>query len=194
MARRARLANPGIESLPQLNSTSAPNTWQFTQAQGVAPAGTTQVKVYALFVDQSAGTGFFDDLQASLIPANPSVLGDYNSNNIVDAADYTVWRDHLGQAFTLPNRDTNNSGNVNQQDYTFWKGRFGAISGAGALSGARCQNRQRDCLRCWDFVVWLGSHVESSRQPPRVIGSNITTDRPPTVRPVLPLPVVRRRD
>jgi PEP-CTERM motif len=128
-------ANPGIESLPQLNSTSALNTWQFTQARGVAPAGTTQVKVYALFVDQSAGTGFFDDLQASLIPANPSVLGDYNSNNIVDAADYTVWRDHLGQAFTLPNRDTNNSGNVNQQDYTFWKGRFGAISGAGALSG-----------------------------------------------------------
>ena len=63
------------------------------------------------------------------------MLGDYNGNNIVDAADYTVWRDHLGQAFTLPNRDPTNSGNVNQQDYTFWKGRFGATSGAGALSG-----------------------------------------------------------
>jgi hypothetical protein len=41
----------------------------------------------------------------------------------------------LGQAFTLPNRDPTNSGNVNQQDYTYWKGRFGATSGAGALSG-----------------------------------------------------------
>ena len=127
--------NPGIESLPQLNSTSTPNTWQFTEAKGVAPAGTTNVKLFALFVDQSAGTGYFDDLQASLVPPTPSVLGDYNSNNIVDAADYTVWRDHFGQAFTLPNRDTNNSGNVNAQDYTFWKGRFGATSGAGALSG-----------------------------------------------------------
>jgi hypothetical protein len=63
------------------------------------------------------------------------VQGDYNQNGIVNAADYTTWRDHLGEAFTLPNRDPTNSGNVNQQDYTFWKGRFGAISGAGALSG-----------------------------------------------------------
>jgi hypothetical protein len=60
--------NPGIESLPLLNSTSTPNTWQFTQARGVAPPGTTQVSFFALFVDQSAGTGFFDDLQATLIP------------------------------------------------------------------------------------------------------------------------------
>jgi hypothetical protein len=61
-------ANPGIESLPFLNSTSTPNTWQFTQARGVAPPGTTQVSFFALFVDQSAGTGYFDDLQANLIP------------------------------------------------------------------------------------------------------------------------------
>ena len=65
--------------------------------------------------------------------ATPAVAGDYNSNGIVDAADYNVWRDHLGQSFALPNRDTTNGGNVNQQDYTFWKTRFGAISGAGAL-------------------------------------------------------------
>ena len=66
-------ANPGIESLPQLNSTSALNTWQFTQAQGVAPAGTTKVSFYALFVDQSAGTGYFDDLAATQVP-EPSSL------------------------------------------------------------------------------------------------------------------------
>ena len=69
----------------------------------------------------------------TLAVAAPAVAGDYNSNGIVDAADYNVWRDHLGQSFTLPNRDTTNSGNVNQQDYTFWKTRFGAISGGGAL-------------------------------------------------------------
>jgi hypothetical protein len=128
-------ANPGIEALPQLNSTSAVNTWQFTEAKGVAPAGTTVVRLFALMVDQAAGTGYFDDLVGSVVPPNPSVSGDYNGNNIVDAADYTVWRDHLGQAFTLPNRDPTNSGNVNAQDYTFWKGRFGATSGAGALAG-----------------------------------------------------------
>ena len=55
-------ADPGIESLPQLNSTSTPNTWQFTEAKGVAPAGTTEVRLFALMVDQAAGTGYFDDL------------------------------------------------------------------------------------------------------------------------------------
>jgi hypothetical protein len=66
-------ANPGIESLPQLNSTSALNTWQFTRAQGVAPPGTTNVSFFALFVDQSAGTGYFDDIVATRVP-EPSSL------------------------------------------------------------------------------------------------------------------------
>ncbi len=57
--------NPGIESTPVLNSASTPNVWQFTRAQGVAPAGTTQVKVFALMVDQNAGTAYFDDLQVT---------------------------------------------------------------------------------------------------------------------------------
>jgi PEP-CTERM motif-containing protein len=68
IGQAAPVANPGIESLPFLNATSTPNTWQFTQARGIAPAGTTQVSFFALFVDQSAGTGYFDDLLAGQIP------------------------------------------------------------------------------------------------------------------------------
>ena len=67
------VANPGIESLPFMNSASVTNTWQFTQAQGIAPPGTTQVSFFALFVDQSAGTVFFDDLQAVQIPEPASM-------------------------------------------------------------------------------------------------------------------------
>ena len=67
-------ANPGIESLPFLNSASTPNTWQFTEAQGVAPPGTVQVSFFALFVDQSAGTGYFDDLQAGQVPEPTTVV------------------------------------------------------------------------------------------------------------------------
>lgn len=75
--------NPGIESTPFLNSTSATNTWIFTHAQGVAPSGTTQVKVFALMIDQSPGTGYFDDLQASVITNSgpPVVVIDYPTNN-----------------------------------------------------------------------------------------------------------------
>lgn len=62
-----------------------------------------------------------------------SVLGDYNGNGVVDAADYTLWRDKLGAAAgSLANRDPTNSGVINAVDYTYWKSRFGATSGAGA--------------------------------------------------------------
>jgi fibronectin-binding autotransporter adhesin len=64
-----------------------------------------------------------------------TLLGDYNGNGIVDAADYTVWRDHLGQSITLPNDTT--PGSVTQADYDVWKTNFGnhAGSGAGANAG-----------------------------------------------------------
>jgi hypothetical protein len=72
--------NPGVESTPFLNSASTPNTWVFTQARGVAPAGTVQVRLIALFVDQSAGTGYFDDLQATnYVPLVPII--NYPTNN-----------------------------------------------------------------------------------------------------------------
>jgi hypothetical protein len=65
-----------------------------------------------------------------------SVLGDYNENGIVDAADYTLWRDNLGgPAESLPNRDPGNSGVINQSDYTYWQSRFGMTSGSGAGAG-----------------------------------------------------------
>ena len=67
------------------------------------------------------------------------VTGDYNGNGVVDAADYVVWRDHLGQVFALQNRDpANGSGAISAADYSSWRSHFGASgSGAGvALSGS----------------------------------------------------------
>jgi Concanavalin A-like lectin/glucanases superfamily len=61
------------------------------------------------------------------------VTGDYNENGVVDAADYTVWRDHLGQMFNLPNRDLANGGAISTADYTSWKTRFGN-PGSGGLA------------------------------------------------------------
>ena len=67
--------------------------------------------------------------------AAPGVPGDYNSDGVVDAADYTVWRDHLGTSFSLPNEVTGvTPGMVTQEDYTAWRNRFGNISGAGSAS------------------------------------------------------------
>lgn len=68
------------------------------------------------------------------------VPGDYSGDGVVDAADYTVWRDNLdgdAAALAVGSRDPGNSGVVNNNDYEFWKSNFGGGSGGGpSLSGA----------------------------------------------------------
>ena len=59
--------------------------------------------------------------------------GDYNGNGVVDAADYTVWRDALGSSAALPGDTT--AGSVTPADYTVWKSNFGD-SGSGSGGAA----------------------------------------------------------
>jgi hypothetical protein len=55
------------------------------------------------------------------------LAGDYNGDGIVDAADYTVWRDSVGSR-TDPSADGNNDGIVDAADYLVWRAAFGATS------------------------------------------------------------------
>jgi hypothetical protein len=52
-----------------------------------------------------------------LIRSGP-LIGDYNGNGVVDAADYVVWRKGLGTLFT-------------QSDYSVWRAHFGQTGGSG---------------------------------------------------------------
>jgi autotransporter-associated beta strand protein len=80
--------------------------------------------------------GSADDFAAAwqvarnFVPLN----GDYNGDDTVDAADYTVWRDSLGSAAgTLPN-DPNLGVAIGQTQYTTWRINFGATRTAAAAS------------------------------------------------------------
>jgi hypothetical protein len=74
----------------------------------------------------------------SNLVANLQVLpGDYNKNGIVDTADYTVWRDHLGTSFDLNfngNETGTSAGVVDQADYDLWKAHFGEALGSGSAA------------------------------------------------------------
>lgn len=63
-----------------------------------------------------------------------SLSGDYNLDGSVDAADYTVWRDTLGQSGVGLAADGNNSGIVDSADYEIWKTNFGSESSLVAVS------------------------------------------------------------
>lgn len=61
------------------------------------------------------------------------LLGDYNQNGIVDAADYTEWRDTLGNAVTaFTGADGDGDGMIDNDDYVVWKDNFGAMAASGA--------------------------------------------------------------
>ena len=60
--------------------------------------------------------------------AGPGIAGDFNNNGIVDAADYTLWRDNLGTNFDLNGNGDEAGGSagvVDAADYTLWATSFG---------------------------------------------------------------------
>lgn len=51
--------------------------------------------------------------------------GDYNGDSRVDAADFTVWRDSLGQTGAGLAADGDSDGDVDIDDFLYWRDRFG---------------------------------------------------------------------
>ncbi len=68
------------------------------------------------------GIGFYTDFV-------PQVDGDYNGDGVVDAADFTVWRDTLGLEGDL-RADGDNNGTIDGDDYIVWSTHFGAVAGS----------------------------------------------------------------
>jgi len=57
------------------------------------------------------------------------LLGDYNDDGAVNAADYTVWRNRLHNVAALANDGTRG---VDFDDYTRWKSNYGHTAGSGS--------------------------------------------------------------
>ena len=80
-------------------------------------------------------TGGTEGWLVSLESASSILPGDFNGDQNVDAADYTVWRDHLGSDFNLNgngNEEGASAGIVDEADYAVRKAGFGqSLSEAG---------------------------------------------------------------
>jgi hypothetical protein len=91
--------------------------------------------------DNDAGNSIsIDNVLIEFLDTVPELLGDYNENDVVDAADYTVWRDAVTAGLdTLPHRDpskVNGTDLVGDDDFTFWRDHFGETLGIGSGSGS----------------------------------------------------------
>jgi len=84
------------------------------------------------------------------------LLGDYNGNDIIDAADYTAWRDALtAGSTTLANDPT--PGVVDESDFTYWRDHFGQSLGAGAGAASAAVPEPTTAMLvltgCWALLI-----------------------------------------
>ena len=99
--------------------------------------------VAATYKGSPFGTLYPPRLYIEASAATPAgVLGDYNNNGIVDAADYVLWRSG-GQLQNDPTPGVQNPG-----DYDYWRSRFGATR-----------------IREADWALARGSLFQSPRAP-----------------------------
>jgi T5SS/PEP-CTERM-associated repeat protein len=90
--------------------------------------------------------------------------GDYNGNGVVDAGDYVVWRDTLGQTGTSLAADGNGNGAVDTADYDLWRRRFGGVIGGGVGAAAAIPEPTTMALLAMCSFVALSRKRRGSRE------------------------------
>ncbi len=89
-------------------------------------------------IEESDETNNVTRILVDLVIPEPTILaGDYNRDGTVDAADYTVWRNTLGQNVLGQQgaaADGDASGTIRQADYDVWKSHFDEASGSGGIT------------------------------------------------------------
>ncbi|QDT69674.1 Stage II sporulation protein [Planctomycetes bacterium MalM25] len=65
---------------------------------------------------------------------NPTAVGDFNADGVVDAADYTVWQDAFLSLEEGHPADANGDGFVGNDDYDIWAANYGATPGVASVA------------------------------------------------------------
>ncbi|MGL4512525.1 MAG: family 16 glycosylhydrolase [Lacipirellulaceae bacterium] len=113
----------GVTSLPIAHDASKGTDAQTFFLNATAPAGT----VYATVEVRGASSNLWADTVALRLA--PALLGDFNGDGAVNAADFTLWRDSLGSTTELA-ADANGDGVVGPSDYNLWSQSFGDTAAA----------------------------------------------------------------
>lgn len=94
----------------------------YTLSQTVAVGANRTFTLTGNSLVQSSSSVIVDELEG-ITP-----LGDYNLDTVVNAADYTIWRDTLGSTTDFRANGTNEGDSldiIDEADYQWWKDRFG---------------------------------------------------------------------
>jgi hypothetical protein len=122
--------HPDIDGV--LGSDLLTSGWlSFFEEPSPGPVQKVHFDFRQFFADNDLGKIYFD-LTPSFDVLQPGTMpGDYNGDGIVDASDYTVWRNAYGGTYN-PMADGNNDQVIDLDDYAIWKSNYGqSASGSG---------------------------------------------------------------
>ncbi|TWT90493.1 hypothetical protein Mal64_08840 [Pseudobythopirellula maris] len=119
----APTANEVSELNPAASTTITPNQGHDLGVLWDTSGARDLQLVFSLLGEATPRTGavIFGDLPE----LSDGLWGDYNGNGVVDAADFTVWRDHLNDPDESALNGNGNGGGVDMSDYDFWVSHFG---------------------------------------------------------------------
>ncbi|MCA9239812.1 MAG: hypothetical protein KDA37_06420 [Planctomycetales bacterium] len=95
-------------------------------------------------------------------PLAAANLGDFNGDLVVDAADYTAWRDNLGDADESNINNNGDGGGVTASDYQVWVNNFGASYAS--IAGLSADNSAVPEPASWALAL-LVSVAAAARKP-----------------------------
>jgi thermolabile hemolysin len=128
------ILDPALFGLTDVSHAAAPGL-----EPGTTSYNTNQIAAMPneyLFWDDLHPTTAVHSILAQRALAMLTLPGDYNHNKVVDAADYTVWRDALGKSGSGLAGDGDGSGLVDHADFNIWKTHFGQTAGSGPGASA----------------------------------------------------------
>jgi hypothetical protein len=112
------------------------NSWNIIAADGLDGMFSSVTPGYSV---QKQGSNLVLYFGAAPAPLTP---GDFNGDFVVDAADYSVWRNHLGSDFDLNgsgDEEDDSFGTVDEADYELWRRNYGTVytPGEGGVAQTR---------------------------------------------------------
>jgi hypothetical protein len=95
----------------------------------------------------------------TFVSTPPALPGDFNLNGVVDAADYVLWRDHLGDSTeTALNGNGDGENGVDDGDYALWREQFG-FNGTPAPAAVAAVPEPMTCVLFLTAVCCLNAGI-----------------------------------